>query len=184
MKRRFKRWLDSIASGALMSLAAISGSHELQAGPIDPALIVRTPVTRRHACAKDHSVPYKRGVAILSPIESPDRCPAYVGGKTVYTAYYPDYLPHRKRGDRIVIPGNGNGYLWWGEAAGVPGSTEPVEGVSRDYGYYSGARQDEANLLRLGGDGNMSEVAGEPAAAQADLIDELEWNGHGCSDQD
>lgn len=182
MKRARTQWFDSIASGAVIAIATMASSHAVLAGPFDPSLVVPTPVTRRCAFAKDHSVPYKRGVAILSPIESPDRCPAYVGGKTIYTRYYPDYLPYRKHGDRVIIPGNGYGYH--GPRGKMHIASEvaasEVDAVDAgDYGFFSGARHDEQDLLRLGGNGSAADGAEAPVAPQADLIDMLEHGSNG-----
>ncbi|MBX7073817.1 MAG: hypothetical protein K1X71_11775 [Pirellulales bacterium] len=180
MQRARTHLPGSIASGAMVALATMASSHAVWAAPFDPNLLVPTPVTRHCAFAKDHSVPYKRGVAILSPVESPDRCPAYVGGKTIYTRYYPDYLPYRKHGDRVIIPGNGYGYHGPRGKVSVTSdvASSEVDAIeSSDYGFFSGARQDEESLLRLGGSGAQPEGSPGSAAPQADLIDMLEHGG-------
>lgn len=141
----------------------------------NPRLIVPTPVTRAHDCGQDHSTPDRRGIAILSPIESPDHYDPPVGGKTIYTQYYPDYCPHRRHGPRVLVPGNGIGYLGPRGGLGVPGaappSAEPGAGPA-DYGAYAGASKDETALLHLGG-----ESGAERPNPSADLIDLIQ-SGH------
>jgi hypothetical protein len=139
----------------------------------DPQLIVPVPARYGRVCGTDDSVPCRRGVAIMSPIESPDHCDYPVGGKTVYTAYYPDYCANRKRGPRLWIPQNGKGYL---AARGYSDHMQPAEHdienrpeVSADFGQYSGAAENEAALLRLGGFGDPQ--SSESTERTPDLID-------------
>ncbi|HEY1603122.1 MAG TPA: hypothetical protein VGG64_26195 [Pirellulales bacterium] len=175
-----RRLSFSIAAMVLTAVALPSDVNVARAdscpnGPYNPQLVVPTPICRKRACGSDYAVPYRRGVAILSPVESPDRCYYPVGGKTVYTHYYPDYCPHRKHGPRVCIPGNGYGYLAHGHSI----SEHLVSEVSADgsgaseYGFYAGARQDEANLLRLGGFPGSGEAHADTGATP-DLIDMIE----------
>ncbi|HEY1784834.1 MAG TPA: hypothetical protein VGG30_04765, partial [Pirellulales bacterium] len=144
------------------------------AGGYDPRLIVPVPILRRHACAADYSVPMKRGVAIMSPIESPDHDCSDVGGKPLCVPYYPDYCTHGRRGPRLSIPDNGGGYCCAGPSTGglAAGLAEQQAAVVPigSYGYYSGANQNEAALLHLGGNSTPDQAA-RPAGGPADLID-------------
>ena len=99
-----------------------------------------------------------RGVAIMSPIDSPDPCSPPVGGRPQWVPYYTGYW-------RDCPPMN---YLppsayWTGLSQGQgyysPGS----------YGPYTGARRDEANLLRLGATGAGNGYY--PKSRPADFID-------------
>lgn len=80
----------------------------------------------------------ERGLAILSPLECPDPCDSPVGGRYKCTPYYPGYLSDRRCCYPVSIY---SGYASYGS------------GSYGTYGHYSGARRDEANLLRLGGMG-------------------------------
>lgn len=146
--------------------------------PVNPQLVVPTPARRSHAIGVDHKVPCKRGVAILSPIESPDFYDPPVGGKTIYTPYYPDFCPDRWRGPRVAIPGNGVGYL--GPGLGVPcptvDSIEATAAGPKGYGDYSGAARNEEWLLHLGGMSTAS-ASPKPSGSPPDLIDLLQ-SGH------
>ena len=106
--------------------------------PTDPRLIVPVPIFRRHVCGGDYSVPNRRGVAIMSPIESPDRDCSIVGGKPQCVPYYPDYVRPGKHGPRLGIPDNGEGYCCTGagggSTAGVPASELP-SGIDNSSGY-------------------------------------------------
>ncbi|HVU85860.1 MAG TPA: hypothetical protein VHD36_00965 [Pirellulales bacterium] len=144
----------------------------------NPQLLVPTPILRRRACAADYKVPCQRGVAILSPLESPDHCDYPVGGKCVLTPYYPDYCAHRKKGPRIFIPGNGVGYFsrrgkrvaGYGEEF-VDENGQAI--TETGYGAYQGARQDEENLLRLGGFSgeDAEQIDADGAACDVDAIE-------------
>lgn len=176
-----RRKLASLARASTLMCVALWVPSQLRADggpvmvPLNPHLIVPTPARPSHACGVDHKVPCKRGVAIMSPVESPDHYDPPVGGKQIFTAYYPDFCPDRFRGPRVCIPGNGVGYL--GPGLGVPGPT--VENVAaavsgpKGYGDYSGAARDESWLLHLGG---MSGAPGsaKPAGAVPDMIDLIE----------
>jgi hypothetical protein len=174
MKRQFETMRAAlvlatvIAVGAPAIVSAVDGAP----GPFDPRLIVPIPILRRHACAADYSVPTRRGVAILSPIESPDHdCPV-VGGKPLCVPYYPDYCTHGSHGPRLAIPDDGRGYCCPGSAVSggsCPTDTLPMTATST-YGIYSGANQNESALLHLGGNAMPNPQAG-PCTAPADVID-------------
>ncbi len=118
--------------------------------------------------AADHSVPAKRGIAILPPAESPDFYDPGVGGKTIYTPYYVDYGPRRHLGPRFGVPANGYGYFGKRAGVGVPGPYTVAESGEPRYGEYSGAPKDESYLLHLGG---FSGAEAAPAPASPDVID-------------
>jgi hypothetical protein len=164
---------------AVLAPAETSAADGLPAAPSDPRLIVPIPILRRHACAADYSVPKKRGVAIMSPIESPDNDCPMVGGKPQCVPYYPDYCTHPHHGRRIAIPDDGSGYCCPGSSpsGAIPAAALPP-GVdnSSTYGCYSGGNQNEAMLLHLGGNSSV-DPATRPADAPADLID-LIHSGH------
>ena len=115
--------------------------------------------------------PRDRGVAICSPLESPDPCDSPVGGKSVYTPYYQGYAP-----DRRCLPpmyGTVTSYAPTGPGfgAGALGSRPAPYGRS-NFGAFSGASQDEAWLLHLGGFGPG---AGSPSRPyQGDIIDRMQ----------
>ena len=144
----------------------------------NPALFVPTPILRRRACGADYRVPCQRGVAILSPVESPDHCDYVVGGKPLCVPYYVDYCPHWKRGPRVLVPGNGVGYgrqmmFDVPEAASAIEGTDEAIPAAGSYGLYDGAPKDEARLFRLGG---FSDEGSLPSAEQqtGDLVDMIE----------
>jgi hypothetical protein len=177
MKRRLSLSIAAIILAAVSMLKDMTAARAdgCPNGPNNPQLVVPTPVCRKRACGSDYSVPYRRGVAILSPVESPDRCYYPVGGKTIYTRYYPDYCPHRRQGPRVCIPGNGYGYLAHGLSISEHVVVEvPADGSgASEYGSYAGARQDEANLLRLGGFSGTGDAHAETSVTP-DLIDMIE----------
>lgn len=144
----------------------------LPVGPYDPRLLMRTPRLRPHACGSDYSVPKRRGVAILSPIESPDHWDPPLGGHPQCVPYYPDYCKHSTHGQRIGIPGNGLGYNGpRGATSSTVGAAAPEAAAptGADFGGYSGASQDEAALLRLGGQSGIDRAGRAP-----DLIDRIQ----------
>ena len=112
---------------------------------------------------------YDRGLAILSPLESPDPCSSPVGGKYRYTPYYPGYKPDRRC---LTIYGatSTNGY----DGPGAFGNTPAPYGRS-DYGAFTGANKDEKYLLHLGGMGpSLSVAPGQPQRATYDIIDRIQ----------
>lgn len=164
---------------AALSLAMTSAVVTADGGNYyyNPGLRVATPVVRHCVCGKDHSVPRRRGVAILSPIESPDRFNRPVGGKTVVTPYYVDYCPHRHHGPRVLVPGNGVGYyVHGGMHGGIHSGVEVNTLEQTSYGNYTGASRDEQRLLHLGGGGNI-EPPLDPSEITPDLLDHLP-SGH------
>lgn len=100
-----------------------------------------------------------RGIAILSPLESPDPCDSPVGGCYRYTPYYPGYSPDRRC---LVLYGQTD----W--AYGVP-TGQGIGNQSAGYGAFTGASRDEAGLLRLGG----NNPAGRRTTPGGDLIDRM-----------
>ena len=108
-----------------------------------------------------------RGLAILSPLESPDPCDVPVGGCYRYTPYYPGYAPDRRC---LILYGTTS----W--QSGPPAS--PALGNRpADYGTFSGASRDEAGLMRLGGNGAGGRGTYRPYHSGAgDLIDRI--HGH------
>lgn len=111
-----------------------------------------------------------RGVAIMSPLESPDPCPAPpVGGTYCPTPYYPGYCPDRRCPTIYGVPYT-NGH----DGPGYFGNAPAPYGRS-DYGAFTGASRDEANLLKLGGMGPSSRVNGRPYQRESvDMIDRLQ----------
>ena len=156
MTRRFARLPGALVLAGILSLAATADAlAENAGGPYYPQLVVPTRVLRSHACGIDHAIPGRRGIAILSPVESPDKWNPGVGGKSRSIPYYPDYCVHPWHGPRIFVPDNSPNY-----AARSPGlcaagtetvALEPGVVDTNAYGSYSGARHDESNLLHLGG---------------------------------
>ncbi|HWB00273.1 MAG TPA: hypothetical protein VG713_17385 [Pirellulales bacterium] len=177
MVRRLLISAGASTLAALLSLAT-PGGHAHAAWPDNPQLRVPTPVCRKHACGMDHSVPYDRGVAVLSPVESPDRYQIAVGGKPRRVPYYVDYCPHWRLGPRVCVPGNGLKYLppqaWIAGAmpsyAGPDGAPPEPNG----YGGYSGSSQlDESMLLQLGGNSSGATDA-EHVDQAPDMVDLIE----------
>jgi hypothetical protein len=169
------KWILAGALALAATANALGGTGGY--GPYDPQLVVPTPVLRPHACGIDHAVPRRRGVAILSPVESPDSWNPGVGGKSRLIPYYPDYCVHPWHGPRVFVPDNNPNYAarFAGVCAseteaGVEAGTEAAPG----YGNYSGARQDEANLLHLGG---FSGAGGDRTNTAPDMIDLIQ-GGH------
>lgn len=104
-----------------------------------------------------------RGIAILSPLESPDPCDSPVGGCYRYTPYYPGYSPDR----RCMI--------LYGQAPwqyGIP-SAQPMGGRSADYGAFTGASRDEATLMRLGGNSAVGRGTYRTYPGGGDAIDRI-----------
>jgi hypothetical protein len=174
----------AMALAGVLALMAptVSTAGDGFAPPSNPRLIVPVPILRRHACGADKSVPDRRGVAIMSPVESPDHDCSVVGGKPQCVPYYPDYARPGKHGPRLGVPDNGEGYGCPGAVpglgAGIP-ATELPAGIDNAsaYGGYSGASQNEAALLHLGG--NAAPGAETRPAGTADLIDLLQ--GRPCA---
>jgi len=112
-----------------------------------------------------------RGSAIRSPLESPDRFDFPVGGKDVCRPYYPGYaFDHRcpmptytNSSYSITGPGFGPGGLGYRPAAYGQGT----------YGPYSGANQDEAHLLHLGGFGPGGNGSSQPYRG-SNIIDRIQ----------
>lgn len=104
-----------------------------------------------------------RGIAILPPLESPDPCDAPVGGRYRYTPYYPGYAPDRRC---LVLYGQTS----WPE--GIPQPQYPANRLA-DYGAFTGARRDEANLLRLGGNSPSARRTAPPQPGSFDVIDRM-----------
>ncbi|HEY5313782.1 MAG TPA: hypothetical protein VIK18_14740 [Pirellulales bacterium] len=178
MTRRRAGLPGSLVLASILSLSATAGVFAGN-GPYDPQLVVPTPVLRSHACGIDHAVPRRRGIAILSPVESPDHWNPAVGGKPRLIPYYPDYCVHPWHGPRIFVPDNSPNYA--ARFAGVPGAdASSVEAVAESqtpgYGNYSGARQDESNLLHLGGFSG-SDAATDRTNGTPDVIDLIQ-GGH------
>lgn len=174
MRRRILVWVAyaAIAANGVANSMTTALAGDFSRGPFSPELLVPTPILRKKACGADYSVPCCRGVAILSPVESPDHCDPGVGGKTVLTPYYPDYCVHSCHGPRVFVPRNGIGYYAPRGKPLEPG--EPVmvsEPSGPAYGAFAGARQDEANLSHLGGFSDPG-VIYEPS--QPDMVDLIE----------
>lgn len=106
----------------------------------------------------------ERGVAIMSPIDSPDPCPAYVGGRVQSVPYYPGYCPGYN------CPPYAPSYVYRASRPDPALSGRDFARLPRsDYGPFTGARKDEANLLRLGGMNLPHQRSNAP-----DLVDALE----------
>ena len=178
MKRRIKTLYAALVLsgiflvGAPAPVRAVDGA----AGPYDPRLFVPIPILRRHACAADYTVPTKRGVAILSPVESPDHDCVVVGGKPRCVPYYPDWCTHPHSGPRLGIPENGAGYCCPGSPSisSMPMADPCLAGTAEagSYGLYSGGSKHEEMLLHLGGNAAYDPTL-RPADAPGDLIDQL-----------
>ena len=102
-----------------------------------------------------------RGLAITSPLECPDPCDSPVGGCYLYTPYYPGYAP-----DRRCLPIYGQRPMQYSLPAPPPVGTAT-------YGAFTGARRDEAALLRLGGNGAGVPRTYRPYPANGDVIDRI-----------
>lgn len=110
-----------------------------------------------------------RGIAILSPLESPDPCDSPVGGRYRYTPYYRGYAPDRRC---MILYGQSSIY----RGAGHPG---PLGSFPANYGAFSGASRDEAGLLRLGGNGAGAYGTYRPYPRGAgDVIDRIQGYGY------
>src|SRR5262245_61878592 len=99
-----------------------------------------------------------RGLAILSPLECPDPCDSPVGGRPCCVPYYPGYA-RPCRGCYNFTCGSADACrpVWNGM---------PSAGSSYgSYGAFTGARRDEANLLRLGGFSAPPSAPPAPATA-------------------
>src|SRR5579872_3672452 len=97
MPRRLSLLLGTATIAASL-LAAAATDARADGYRYNPALFVPTPILRWRACGADYRVPCQRGVAILSPVESPDHCDYVVGGKPLCVPYYVDYSPHWCKG--------------------------------------------------------------------------------------
>jgi hypothetical protein len=121
--------------------------------------------------------PPQRGVAILPPAESPDRCASPVGGKSKVVPYYTTYWARSRRDPHMRRCVHGCGSTW---SAGDGQSIEFEH--SADYGLYSGASRDEAKLTHLGGAGLGADgLDRSEEDATTDIIDEIQ-SRHGSCD--
>jgi hypothetical protein len=150
----------------------------LGALPIILALVLAVPV-EVHAGAKN------RGLAVLSPVESPDAFGIAAGGshggvadpRATYTPYYSIMIPvsPRWRAKHLVHYYRGywkccrNGPYPLGICGAMPGEDCCCAGEEAavpvglgDYGGFTGASQDEATLMHLGGGGLNGPHAGPP----------------------
>jgi hypothetical protein len=101
--------------------------------------------------------PPPTGIAILSPLESPD--PPYTKherflGPVRITPYYPGYHPPAQHGPLLPLFGKRGTGGCCGSAEGpVVGAVEVAGAGSDGYGAYSGGPRDESRLRNLGGGG-------------------------------
>ena len=106
----------------------------------------------------------ERGCAIQSPIDSPDLCDSPVGGIYRIVPYYCGYTAGHQNVAPMYAPSSGYGYGYNWPAPGAKGSG--------NYGYFTGARKDEANLKRLGGIGAGGNTANRSSyGSPVDIID-------------
>ena len=114
-----------------------------------------------------------RGVAILSPLESPDPCDSPVGGTYKIVPYYGGYL-----WDPCCFPpmyGPVTSYAPTGPGLGKGAlGARPAPYREAGYGGFSGASRDEANLLHLGGFGPSANGYYRPHPGNGDIIDRIE----------
>jgi hypothetical protein len=103
-----------------------------------------------------------RGIAVMSPLESPDPCDSPVGGCYRYTPYYPGYAPDR----RCMILYGQSPWTYGAATSRAPGY-RPA-----DYGPSTGGSRDEAGLLRLGGNGGSAPGTYGPSSG-GDLLDRI-----------
>lgn len=111
--------------------------------------------------------PSNRGAAILSPIDSPDGPEPPVGGGVKSVPYYCGYW--QDCDPSAGVPDYHS--PWPPKKSGAARSLSRVRETA-DYGSYSGARQDEAALLRLGG--GASRTGAPDARHGEDLIDRIQ----------
>jgi len=157
----FGRLRRTILPAIVASFAGFElGAGRACGGQDDPQVVMGVPVVRWHAFAADHSVPFKRGIAILSPLESPDAYDPPVGGKPLVVPYYPDYSPHFHHGPRVLVPYGAHGGTSGIEVPGRIIDDGQSGAVSASYGVYSGAIHDEEYLLHLGGASNSAPSPG------------------------
>lgn len=111
-----------------------------------------------------------RGVAICSPIDSPDPYVPEVGGQPLCVPYYRGFKPDAKYPSQSDMPYYyaTPGYSYRQPGYGYGGSSQSVYAL-RDYGYFSGARKDEANLLHMGGYNPPSNRSARP-----DIVDMIQ----------
>jgi hypothetical protein len=114
-----------------------------------------------------------RGVAIMSPLESPDPCDSPVGGAYRYTPYYRGFAIDRNCMPPLygTISTHGVPQPTW--RAGLGQRAVPY--ASGSYGSFSGGSQDETNLLRLGGFGLAGNGSYRPYhGSSGDVIDRIQ----------
>ena len=115
---------------------------------------------------------WSRGIAILPPVESPDPCDSPVGGCYKVVPYYRGYLFD----PRCVPPeyGTVTSYSPTGRGlgAGELGGRPAPYGTGA-YGGFTGASQDESNLLHLGGFGPGGDGSYRPYLQGGDIIDRI-----------
>jgi hypothetical protein len=110
----------------------------------------------------------ERGLAILSPYESPDPCYEEVGGNYKFRPYYPGYAPNRRC---LLIYGGTTRYSRYGNTAFPDSPMTP----GKDYGQFSGGSQDETGLMHLGGSGPSSQIPFQPYfPGGGDIIDRIQ----------
>ena len=114
-----------------------------------------------------------RGVAILPPYESPDCYDCPVGGRYKLVPYYGGYL-----WDPNCYPplyGSVTTFVPTGPGLGAGGlGSRPAAYGKYGYGTFSGANQDEANLLHLGGFGPGASGSSQPYQRGGDIIDRIQ----------
>lgn len=156
-----------VALTALLSLTKAAGAQEsAPATQAQPGLL--------YQWWKEAVAPSTRGVAVLSPVDSPDGYAPGVGGRVKSVPYYRGYLWSGSQPSRGASPG-GYGFRVPGHGRGA---AQAARGARANYGSYSGASQDEAYLLRLGGLGSGANRPRGPGHGPAtDLVDAIQGEG-------
>lgn len=127
------------------------------------AILAMAP-TARARCKSDQ----QRGVAILSPLDSPNCCNPPVGGVCRLVLYYQGYMPDcpccRPR-HALGTCGRSNP-VWKSDGS----QSGPAADQRTDFGVYSGARHDEASLLHLGGFSSDGDGRNRPEHSDAENL--------------
>jgi hypothetical protein len=115
-----------------------------------------------------------RGVATMSPLESPDPCDSPVGVAYRYTPYYQGFAIDRRCMPPMygTVSTHGVPHPSW-STGGLGQRAVPY--VRGGYGSFSGASKDESNLLHLGGFGLAGNGSYRPYhGSSGDMIDRIE----------
>ena len=141
-------------SFSAIALAEADGANAAVAESVAEGPELSAPPALLHEWWTEAIAPSTRGVAIMSPVDSPDGPEPPVGGDAASIPYYCGYW--QDCDPELGVPEY--------QSTGLPNAPRRRSAQAPgDYGSYTGASRDEAALLRLGGAGT-GVARGSPAA--------------------